>query len=106
MDFNTESKGEKAVIRIKGDLDTESAGEGLRKAFTSLFDQGKRTIVLDLSEVEIINSYGIGKILACYKKLKAESGILMVTPLNGFVKETFELLMLDKLLPIDDGGKE
>jgi hypothetical protein len=28
--------------------------------------------------------------------------VLMVKPLDGFVKETFELLMLDKLLPIDD----
>jgi hypothetical protein len=28
----------------------------------------------------------------------------MVKPLDGFVKETFELLMLDKLLPIDDSN--
>jgi len=27
--------------------------------------------------------------------------VLMVKPLQGFVKETFELLMLDKLLPVD-----
>jgi hypothetical protein len=27
--------------------------------------------------------------------------VLMVKPLSGFVKETFELLMLDKLLPED-----
>ena len=37
----------------------------------------------------------------CYKKLKSEDGVLMVKPLSGFVKETFELLMLDKLLPVD-----
>jgi len=40
-------------------------------------------------------------VLMCYKRLKAENGVLMVKPLNGFVKETFELLMLDKLLPED-----
>ena len=39
----------------------------------------------------------------CYKRLKAENGVLMVKPLGGFVKETFELLMLDKLLPVDNG---
>jgi hypothetical protein len=37
----------------------------------------------------------------CYKRLKAENGVLMVKPLQGFVKETFELLMLDKLLPVE-----
>src|SRR5690242_20293840 len=87
----------KGTIRIEGDLDSEQAGEALRKAFNDLFNRGERTIVLDLSTVEIINSYGIGKILMCYKRLKAEDGVLMVRPLQGFVKETFELLMLDSL---------
>lgn len=101
MDFPTEIIGDKGYIRISGDLDSEQAGEGLRQAFNDIFDKGKRTIVLDLSGVQIINSYGIGKVLMCYKRLKSENGVLMVKPLQGFVKETFELLLLDKLLPVD-----
>ncbi len=100
-EYQTEIAGDKGLIKISSDLDSEQSGEALRKAFNQLFDQGKRTIVLDLDSVEIINSYGIGKVLMCYKRLKAENGVLMVKPLKGFVKETFELLMLDKLLPID-----
>ena len=101
MDFPTEILGDKGYIKVDGDLDSEASGEALRKAFNELFDKGKRTVVLDLTGVQIINSYGIGKVLMCYKRLKAENGVLMVKPLQGFVKETFELLMLDKLLPID-----
>jgi anti-anti-sigma factor len=101
MEFPTEINGDKAYIRVEGDLDSEQSGEALRKAFNEVFDKGKRTIVLDMSKVQIINSYGIGKVLMCYKRLKAENGVLMVSPLQGFVKETFELLLLDKLLPTD-----
>ena len=101
MDYPTEIIGEKGYIRVEGDLDSEPSGEALRKAFNEVFDKGKRTIILDLSGVQIINSYGIGKVLMCYKRLKAEEGVLMVKPLHGFVKETFELLLLDKLLPVD-----
>ena len=101
MEFPTEIVGDKGYIKVTGDLDSEQSGEALRKAFNQLYDQGRRTIVLDLSGVQIINSYGIGKVLMCYKRLKAENGVLMVKPLEGFVKETFELLMLDKLLPVD-----
>lgn len=101
-DYPTEIVGERGFIKITSDLDSEQSGEALRKAFNQVFDQGKRTVVLDLSDVQIINSYGIGKVLMCYKRLKAENGVLMVKPLQGFVKETFELLMLDKLLPVDD----
>lgn len=101
-DFKTEIQGEKGFILVQGDLDSELSGEALRKAFNQVFDQGKRTIVLDLTGVQIINSYGIGKVLMCYKRLKAENGVLKVRPLHGFVKETFELLMLDKLLPVEE----
>jgi len=101
MDFPTDTQGDKGIIKIEGDLDSEESGEALRRAFNQLYDQGRRTVVLDLTGVQIINSYGIGKVLMCYKRLKAENGVLMVRPLQGFVKETFELLMLDKLLPVD-----
>lgn len=100
--FQTSVQNGKGVIFLEGDLDNEQSGEALRQAFNALFNRGQRTIVLDMSKVEIINSYGIGKILMCYKKLKSEDGVLMVKPLSGFVKETFELLMLDSLFPIDN----
>ena len=102
MEFPTKVIGDKAYICVTSDLDTETAGEALRSAFNEVYEQGTRTVILDLSGAQIINSYGIGKVLMCYKRLKAENGVLMVKPLDGFVKETFELLMLDKLLPIDD----
>ena len=102
IEYETHLDGDKGIITVVGDLDNEAAGEALRQAFNGLFNRGQRTIVLDLGGVEIINSYGIGKILMCYKRLKAEDGVMMVKPLSGFVKETFELLMLDSLFPVDD----
>jgi anti-sigma B factor antagonist len=104
LEYKTSVENGKGLIVVEGDLDNEQAGEALRNAFNSLFNRGQRTIVLDLAGVEIINSYGIGKILMCYKRLKAEEGELMVKPLSGFVKETFELLMLDTLFPVDSGA--
>ncbi len=101
LEYQTKVENGKGYIVVEGDLDNEQAGEALRSAFSSLFNLGERTIVLDMNNVEIINSYGIGKILMCYKRLKAEDGVLMVKPLAGFVKETFELLMLDSLFPVD-----
>ena len=102
LEYQTSVNNGKGLIVVDGDLDNEQAGEALRHAFNKLFDQNVRTIVLDLRNVQIINSYGIGKILMCYKRLKSEGGQMMVKPLAGFVKETFELLMLDSLFPVDE----
>ena len=102
LKYKTSVEDGKGLVVVSGDLDNEPAGEALRVAFNELYDQDVRTVVLDLRSVQIINSYGIGKILMCYKRLKAEGGVMMVKPLTGFVKETFELLMLDSLFPVDE----
>ncbi len=104
LEFEYETKviDGKGVIAVTGDFDNEQAGEALRLAFNKLFDAGERTIVLDLAAVEIINSYGIGKILIHQKRLKTEGGELKVARLSGFVKEAFDALMLERLLPVDN----
>lgn len=48
MEFPTEIVGDKGYIHVTSDLDTEVAGEALRSAFNEIYEQGKRTIVLDL----------------------------------------------------------
>ena len=106
VEFQTKISNGKGLIIVDTDLDNEVSGEALRRAFNKVFDRGERTIVLDLGKVEIINSYGIGKILICYKRLQSDGGVLMVKPLKGFVKETFELLMLDRLFPVDTDDEQ
>ena len=101
LEYKIQMGDNKALITLEGDMDDEIAGEALRKAFNRVFDAGHRTVVLDLRNVQIINSYGIGKILMCYKRLKAENGALLLKPLTGNVREVFELLMLDSLFPVD-----
>ena len=90
-----------ALIRVEGDLDTEQSAKVLTNAFErAIGTDGVTSIVLDLRGVGVINSYGIGKILMFYKRLRAENKALKTKPLVGHVKETFELLMLDKLISV------
>ena len=100
--YEVKIEGEKGIIIVTSDLDNEQAGEALKNTFEELLKQGLKTIVLDLRGVEIINSYGVGKIITCYKLLKQAGGQVMVKPLSGFVKETFDLLMLNSLFPVDE----
>ena len=65
LEFKTRVEEGKSVIEVSSDLDNEQSGEALRIAFNNLYERGQKTIVLDLGGVEIINSYGIGKILMC-----------------------------------------
>ena len=95
--FKTSITGERGSIFVSEDLDTEKAGMALTAAFTLLYEKGIRKIDVDLSEVEIINSYGVGRLLACYRKLEDNNGKLCISGMKGFVKEVFRLLMLERL---------
>lgn len=101
MEFPTQISGDRGYVKVIGNLDSDEAGQALKSAVQNIIEQGKKTVVLDLTEVKVINSFGIGQVFGCHKQLKDCSCVLMVKPLSGFVKETFELLLLDKLLPVD-----
>ncbi len=102
--FETKMEGQNGVIVVDTDLDNEEAGKKLEESFNELLNNGTKVIVLDLRNVEIINSFGVGKIITCLKIIKAKNDgrQLMLKPLQGFVKETFDLLMLTDLFPIDN----
>jgi anti-anti-sigma factor len=85
------------VIVVEGDLISEDVGIALGNAFDAVFDEGNRDIVLDLSKVDSISSYGVGRIAACCKKLNTEGGTLSLVNVKSSVKMVLDLLMLDCL---------
>jgi len=89
----------KVILKIKGNLDSYQASIAFKEALDGVYRSGKRDVVLDLDDVEKINSFGTGKILMFYRRFKKDEGELYVkVPLHGMVKEVFEELKLDKLL--------
>ena len=98
MNNITEKRGNKTILRVHDDIVDMKSGEAFKAALAELFDRGEKNVVLDFNGIRRINSHGIGKILMFYKRFQGSGGNLYVAPLSGAVKETFETLMLDKLL--------
>lgn len=86
------------VILIDGDLDSEMNGEALRGTFANLLSKNNKEISFDMTKVQNINSYGIGRLLVCNKILKDQGGTLTIIQANGFVEEILKLLMINKLI--------
>jgi anti-anti-sigma factor len=87
------------VLKLHQDIVDMESGDALKAALIELYNAGEKTIILDLSGVSLINSHGIGKILMFYKRFR-EAGVELYTlPLRGSIKEIFEILMLDSLIP-------
>jgi len=82
-----------AVLTMKGRL---AVGESnaLREKVTAVSASGVQNIVLDLSQLDYIDSTGLGIMVICYTSLKKLGGAMKLVNLN---KRNVELLLLTKL---------
>ena len=87
------------IIRVLKDIDDMKSGEEFKAALMELYNSGEKEIVIDFGDINLINSHGIGKILMFYKRLKQIGGKMYVMPLKGNMKEIFDSLMLNKIIP-------
>ncbi len=99
MTTSTERRGDRVIVKILRDIDDLNAGEEFKAALMELYSKGEKEIVIDFGEISMINSHGIGKILMFYRRFKSIGGNIYVAPLNDSIREVFESLMLDNLIP-------
>ena len=57
-------------------------------------------MVLDFSKVSHLSSAVIGKIIAVYKKMKAEKGEIKLAGMNPVIREVFKVTQVDKMIEI------
>jgi len=92
----------RVILKFHEDIVDMRSGEALKSVLMDLYASGEKEVVLDFGGIHMINSHGIGKILMFYKRFLEVGGHISVAPLNGSIKEIFETLMLDKLIPVMD----
>lgn len=85
--------GDVAVIYPKGYLNNIT-GENLVEECSGLIGKGITKIVLNLRDVEFINSIGISMLLTILERLKESSGSLCFTDSKKMFRDTFEMLGL------------
>jgi anti-sigma B factor antagonist len=81
------------ILSLKGRL-TVGESSSIREKVNEVLAKGLNKIILDLSEVDYIDSTGLGSMVICYTTIKKAGGQLKLVNLN---KRNIELLLLTKL---------
>ena len=84
-------------VSLDGELDLSNA-DTLRAEFTRIEATSVSRIVLDLSELEFIDSTGLAVILEAHERARSNGHVLRVLRPNGQVARVFELCGLDEVL--------
>lgn len=96
---DSEKRGDAVIARVRSDtLETENVGL-FRSAIGPVMDQSD-DVVLDLSDINFMDSTGLGAMLSCLRAMKAKGGSLRVASLTPEVRRLFDMVMMDRVFEI------
>lgn len=92
-------------FKVIGEVDAFTAPI-LKKHFTAAQDIQGLQAEIDLSEVDYIDSTGLGIFIGFYKALQENDGYVKITGVNARLKRLFEITGLDQIMDIEmkEGG--
>jgi anti-sigma B factor antagonist len=97
MHYNLSAESGTTTLRIEGELDAISVVE-LRPVIGSLSSEKPSRVLVDLSRLRLIDSSGVGAIVAMFKAVRAYGGTLDVTGVRDQPLAILRLLHLDRVL--------
>jgi anti-sigma B factor antagonist len=99
MKFERIDNGDETQIKIGGTLDALTAPE-LRPLISDIVDEKRKHIVVELSDLELIDSSGVAVIVSLYKRVRATGGDVKVIGVRDQPLSIFKLLRMDRVFSI------
>jgi anti-sigma B factor antagonist len=94
VNYARTDQGAGTTVRMRGELDALSAPD-LRPLFDELIAGARCDITVDLSELRLIDSSGVGALVSLYKRVRARGGEVRFTGVTAQPLVIFKLLRLD-----------
>ncbi|MEG3848650.1 STAS domain-containing protein [Microcoleus sp. herbarium19] len=92
------------LFRLTGLLDAFSEAT-FRKVLSKCIDEGPKHLILDLSQIDFVDSSGLGALVQLVKKAQTLEGTLQIVS-NPRVTQTVKLVRLEKFLSLQPSVDE
>lgn len=99
MMLSDEPRDRVLVVRVEERRVDASKAPAFKDEMARRIEAGHDQIVLDLSQVEFVDSSGLGAIVSCLKRL-GPRGTLAVAGAQGAVARLFTLTRMDRVFPL------
>lgn len=97
MDLSTDQRDGYAVIRPTGRL-TATGAPLLRNAVADLIASGQARIVVDMADLQFVDSSGLGALVGGLKSARVAGGDLRIAAVPEAVRTVLHLTNLDRVL--------
>jgi anti-sigma B factor antagonist len=102
IDVRKHAEGNVHVIHLRGDLKLGDPVDGLRQACLDLMNEGETRLVVNLSQVPMIDSSGIGVLVRTLTQAKQHGGSLKLVNPSKFALQTLKIVGLLGLFELFD----
>jgi len=84
------------VLHLKGRLDLNSSSK-LKEQIKNYLKEGTIRLILDMNDVDFINSSGLGTLVSILKDVRMVKGRMVLCNLAQYVQEIFEITQLSHI---------
>ena len=102
MDINVRKRAQVQVVQLRGPLSMGAAVDGLRQTMEEALGNGDTRLVLNLAEVNMIDSSGIGLLVKFMASAKQRGGNIKLVQPSKFAVQTLKLVGVLNLFEIFD----
>ncbi|MDL4819599.1 STAS domain-containing protein [Actinomadura opuntiae] len=99
LEVTARSHAGRAVVRLRGELDIAGSDELRRRLDAARREHGDH-LILDLAELDFMDSQGLSVIVGCYKAATAAGGSLTLAGPRPIVRRTLEITGLNRRIPV------
>lgn len=106
MDLVVSERGDGVVvIDVGGSVDVYTASD-LRNGLDTQIHQGRTRLVIDLRDVDFLDSTGLGVLVARLKLVRSQDGWLRLVCADDKILRVFRITGLDKVFHIHDSVED
>ena len=106
MKITSESKNNIAIIKIEEGFISFSEYEEFVKTYTPFLEKNYKNFVIDLKDLEIISSTGIGGLISLKKKTSAEDGFISLCGMQKMIFSVIKTTGLHEIFDVSDTVEE
>jgi anti-sigma B factor antagonist len=102
VDIDVRSQNKVKIIKLRGRLNLGESVDRMRQAFDAMINAGEINFVVDLGEVAMVDSSGIGLLVRSLTAAKQRSGSLKLLKPSKFAVQTLRMTGLLSLFEVYD----
>jgi|SRR5690625_3574178 len=104
LEINVIDEGQKLIVKLAGEIDIYTAPK-LKEALTSHTKKANNVLIVDLAEVNYMDSTGLGVFISVLKSTREHDSSFQIVNLQERVLRLFTITGLDEIMNINSIDK-